>query len=224
MKHLIKLSALALCVVLIGCGGGGGGGGDRGALSITINWPQATRLIPVASNSIKIVLTTNGQQVGRRIVARSKPDAYADTVLFPDLPTGVITVTATAYPNADGTGTAQANGSVVVTVPAGQTVNTALAMASTITHVQVSPPNPAVRPDYHPRGDQPAQCHLSAAGRHAARGLSSHYHLHRTYPRGDRGGPAFPHRRRGDRLGTRPARQRWGAHSVCVSGGRSLPG
>jgi probable HAF family extracellular repeat protein len=151
-RQFLAASFLSALVALMGCGGGGsgahdgvGGSGGRGALAFAIRWPQATRLIPVACNSIKVVLTAAGQQVAQKVAPRPPSGQNTTTVTFDTLPAVDITVTATAYPNADGTGTAQASGSVVVTVQSGKTVNTSLTMGSTITHVQVSPPSPTVQ-------------------------------------------------------------------------------
>jgi len=171
MKHLIKLSALALSVVLIGCGGGsgsglggggyggagdgsgsGGGGGSpttssTGTLSLTINWPQATRLIPAATQCIKISVywVYGGLKEAEKTVLRSRPDVYTDSVLFTSLHTGDTRVEATAYPSPNATGTPQATAFFIVSIPENQTVTKELTMSSTIWNVVLSPKNPSVK-------------------------------------------------------------------------------
>jgi uncharacterized protein YjdB len=134
---------LAVCVLgglLAGCGGGGGGvaGNATGRATFNIVWPNRSRLIPLAANSIKVDIVRNGSTVGSQTVARPAGGGAA-SVVFPLLPTGQLTATATAYPNADGTGVAQATATIPLTIQANQNTNFTITMASTISQIVVNP-------------------------------------------------------------------------------------
>ena len=130
-----------------GCGGGNAPSGSpltsssgRGAAQFTILWPELkpdSRLIPAAAKSITITLV--GPVTVTKTVARPAAGTNQTTVSFPDLEIGSYTATATAYPNVDGTGTAQATGTVSVTITKNQTTTASLTMGTTITKVEVSP-------------------------------------------------------------------------------------
>lgn len=133
-------SYLALLVLpLAGCGGSGlSSSSSRPATSrLTVNfaWPiRDTRVIPTASNSIKVVVTQGAVTVGSAILVRP-----ATTVSFSELPVGSITVAATAYPNSDATGNAMASASTSSTITANNTQTVDLTMASTIHHLTLTP-------------------------------------------------------------------------------------
>lgn len=150
------LALLLALAVLGGCGASSGGNPDQGAVTFTIHWPQAGRLIPLAAKSIRIVLTPeewSGPMEGRQasappIIAEQlvpRPPEGQDTtvVTFSELAPGHLVVTATAYPNSDGTGTALAIGYVYVYIEAGKTTSATLTMSSTATGVSVAPSGPA---------------------------------------------------------------------------------
>jgi len=140
MMALVSASALGLASV--GCtgalDGGGGSTPQTGSLCIRAHWPEAgTELVPAASQSIGVVVNrqSSGAEVATRILTRSAP-----TTTVQGLEAALAyAVTATAYPNADATGTPQATGSTSVTVIANQVNNVSLALASTVTEVEVSP-------------------------------------------------------------------------------------
>src|SRR5687768_10757679 len=120
-----------------GCGGSKST--DSGRAVFTVVWPASTRLIPEASQSIVVELRRNNAPVTARIIPRPAGGGPASATFF-DLPVGPMTAVATAYPQANGTGVAQASGSVGFTVQAGQTVPFTLTMDSTIDRMEVNPP------------------------------------------------------------------------------------
>lgn len=122
-------------VSLASCAGGGHRASvGLGTLSVNVVWPPVTRLIPLASNSIEVQVFVGGDEVASTVIP--KPLTIAS---LSDIPTGDVTVTATAYPVADGSGVAQATGSTVAAVTAGNITPVFLTMGSTITHVDVTP-------------------------------------------------------------------------------------
>ena len=142
---LVLMSVLAL-VLVAGCGGGGKASAPvqgTGTVVIRIAWPEVgpadvdTRLIPSRSNSIKIEFVVGGSVIEHGLIAR--PSNYKS---FDRLPAGDMLLRGTAYPNADGTGTPQARAEANITVVLGTTNREYLALASTITTVEVTP-NPA---------------------------------------------------------------------------------
>lgn len=142
IARLVCFAAAALLPPLLsGCGGGAHSAGSHaGSLTLKVLWPAPSKLIPAASNSIKASLSGTSAPAPQ-ILARPVTGNTA-SVTFTDLQPGSVTLTATAFPNADGTGTAQATGSAPATIVAGQTATVTVTMASTIDHVNVTP-NPA---------------------------------------------------------------------------------
>src|SRR5207248_2473416 len=77
-------------------------------------------------------------------VAVRPADGSSSTVIFDSLPPGDLTAVATSYPQADGTGIAQAQASAPLKIAAGQNTPFTITMASTIDHLEVSPAGPTV--------------------------------------------------------------------------------
>ncbi len=135
---------LLLPVVLALCNGCGGGGSSpqqasgRGALVFRVIWPAPSRLIPVASQSIAVTLKdSSNNPAGSQVI--QKP---ATQVTFSNLVSGSYTATATAFPNTNGTGTAQATGNAPFTINIGKTTNLTVTMNTTIVRLTVTPANP----------------------------------------------------------------------------------
>ncbi|MDE2124993.1 MAG: hypothetical protein KGJ62_00190 [Armatimonadetes bacterium] len=146
MKHktawIAAMAAVALTAVA-GCSNGGAtaptGSRSAGALSMTIHWPNRTRLIPVDSQSITVVVAAGAQILQSQTVPRPATGTNTTTVTFPSISPGSVTVTASSYPNADGSGVAQATGALSATIVANKTTTTpALTMSSTIQHINVT--------------------------------------------------------------------------------------
>ncbi len=138
-KIVLTIStAIAVLGMLTGCGGHKTIP-EAGSMRINIKWPAqvaATRLIPTASNSIVVNIDQGGQTVFSTVIARP-----SNTVVLPNLPLGNSTITATAYPNANGTGTAQAAASQAVEIVAGPNNNFSVTMQSTIDHFDMTAPS-----------------------------------------------------------------------------------
>lgn len=148
MKHRTRralvLAALCLPVLLAGCGGGGSAKPETGGLALTIRWPEPSRLIPAASNSIRATLTQGETPVGTRLLQRPAQPPWTTTVTFEELAPGELALSAAAFPSADGTGVAQASGAAPATIVAGQTTIVTVTMNSTIARLEITPPNPSV--------------------------------------------------------------------------------
>ena len=122
---------LALTVLVItgplllssGCGGASSGKSSlsvptrkTGGLSVSVKWPERSRLIPDASESIVVTVvkaTPGGTTIAPVTLTRPAAGESLTTVAsFDDLPVGDdYTVTAVAYPNPDATGNPQARSS-----------------------------------------------------------------------------------------------------------------
>lgn len=142
--------ALPLFPLLTGCGSG-----NRTAVSslkpsvargtgqaqVTVKWPEpaATRLIPVASKSIKITLKDGASVVAELVLER--PNTVAS---FDNLPITTLTIIATAYPQSGGRGTAQATGTAVFPVQEEGITEIKLTMDSTIQRLEVAPKSVSV--------------------------------------------------------------------------------
>ena len=135
----LGLLAVLLTGVVAGCGGGSGGApAGTGRATITVTWPDRSRLIPVASNSIKVTFSKGATVVASQVLQRPT-QGNQTTATFDALPPGDLTVTAAAYPTTDGTGVAQAKASLPVTIVANQVTPVDITMASTIDHLEVTP-------------------------------------------------------------------------------------
>jgi hypothetical protein len=137
-----------LATLLAGCGGGNtsipAGTGTLGKATFTVVWPVARgRLIPVASNSILVQITSGAKTIASQTLPRPASGGNA-TVTFDPLPTGDFMATATAYPQINGTGVAQATASIPLTIHAGATTSFTLTMASTIQKLSVTAPFPTL--------------------------------------------------------------------------------
>jgi hypothetical protein len=150
LQHpLLLLLAIVYSLLLLqGCGGGGGGKANnpntppadsRGTLQVQVTWPDRSRLIPLAANSLKIRVMRNNQLLQEAVLPRPQ-----NSRTFTNLAPGAITVIAEAFPNADGTGVAQATATVNDQIRAEQTTTITLNPASTIASLQISPTNPSL--------------------------------------------------------------------------------
>ena len=140
------LAAAALAgTVLSGCGGNMQTATATGRASVVIKWPARSRLIPDASNSIKVEFSDGTTTVASTLIPRPAQGGPA-AVSFDPLPVGTLTVLATAYPQTDGTGTAQARASLPLDIQAGQDTSFSITMESTIDHVELSPTSATIPP------------------------------------------------------------------------------
>ncbi len=146
MNKSISLMNLAVLLLtgaaLAGCGGGGGNSNqavtNSGRYVVNIKWPARGRLIPVASNSIKLVLNGKNGVIDTRVLARPASGDQTSTA-FNNLGAGNVTLAASAFPTTDGTGVAQAAGSASGTVLNGKTSTITINMDSTIARLEVDP-------------------------------------------------------------------------------------
>jgi outer membrane protein assembly factor BamB len=153
VKHAYLCAAIlgAAALLLPGCGGSGGAktpvvtlpASNVGAARFTITWPAPSRLIPAGAYSIRIALSAPGQTIAPQLVTRPT-SGDASTALFSNLSPGNVTVTATAYPAADGSGTPQASGSEVVSIASNATLDAGLVLNSTVQTVNITPAQPTM--------------------------------------------------------------------------------
>jgi len=132
------VGAVALAMSLAGCGGGAPGTAPTGGAVFNVVWPARSRLIPIASNSITVVISQNGTPVASQTLTRP-----ATTITFNELAPATYLATATAFPSLNGTGVGQATGAVPLTINPSQLTSVTLTMASTIDHLDIAPLNPS---------------------------------------------------------------------------------
>ena len=158
-RALVGVLPVACLLVLMvgGCGGGSERGAAGGAVQFTIQWPQESRIIPAATQSIAILLSVpettsqvrraarqalTGTPIAVRIVPRPPEGQGTTVVRFDNLPPGPLLAIATAWPSSNGTGTPQARGSVLLWIESLKTTSAMLTMNSTVATVGVSPTGP----------------------------------------------------------------------------------
>lgn len=148
----LRLSLFVVALVWIsGCGGGTPAPKNvttrKGQVQIALTWPETlapTRLIPIAAQSVKLVVRKNNEVEEEKVLVRpTAPPWITKTTM--NAPLGAVTVSASAYPTTDGTGVAQASATVAVEVLDGQETPVKLTMASTIARLEATPATLNVR-------------------------------------------------------------------------------
>ena len=137
------LLSIVVANALIGCGSGDRTTEGGGRATISIDWPTRSRLVPVAANSIRVTVSNGTSIITSQLLARPSGGGSSQ-VLFSSLPVGSLSVSATAYPQSDGTGTAQASGLSPLAIQAGKTTTFSVTMASAIASLVIAPNNPSV--------------------------------------------------------------------------------
>lgn len=147
----VRFVPFVLVALIAGCGGGGGSSSTpspKGRATLTILWPsRATRLIPLAANSIVVSVLQDGAVVGSQTVPRPTGDAPQSEVDFGNLPYGDLQVTVKAFPTADGSGVAQAVGASSLTVASGLPTPITISLASTISTLTLTPSRNSIQKD-----------------------------------------------------------------------------
>ena len=157
---LIGAGVVLLALLVSACGGSHGlaSAGDsdsagspavkgKGSLALRVIWPEPSKEISDASNSIVVIVTNadGSQELGRKVLVRDGGQEQGATIA--DLPAGPVSINAAGFPTADATGVAQTRGTVGVTIVADQTVNAPpLTMATTITKMEVTDDTGGDRP------------------------------------------------------------------------------
>lgn len=145
------LAGTLLTLLTGGCGGGARPSipqsAGTGRASFVVKWPGSSsgtsRLVPAASSSIKVALRRGDTTLGERILLR--PAEGGETpATFENLPIGDVVATASAHPDAEGSGTAQARGSVALTIEPDTTAQVRLTMGSTIERLQITSSAPSI--------------------------------------------------------------------------------
>lgn len=143
------LLVLLLGLLTTGCGGGAGGGSgtsnnngtSRGQVTVHVRWPErpASRQIPASANSVRVIVRSGSRDIVDRLLVRPSVEDTLTTEIISDLPQATLNVEAEAFPNADGTGVAQAHAVTTVTVRGNEATDLNLTMDSTIARVAILP-------------------------------------------------------------------------------------
>jgi hypothetical protein len=108
-----------------------------------IAWParpsDTSRLVPAAANSVQVTILSGTTVVSSQLAVRPAAGG-STTVTFDSLPVGAFTVSAAAYPQADGTGTVLATATAPLSLFSAQTTQFSLTLQSTIDHLELSVP------------------------------------------------------------------------------------
>ena len=101
-----------------------------------MQWPAPSdaRVIPASAQSLVVQVKQGTTVLDTGLISRP-----ASTWTFNEMPTGTLSVVATAYASIDGTGTPLASASVPVTVNANVTASVDVVLASLIDHLEVTP-------------------------------------------------------------------------------------
>ncbi len=126
-----------LGVVLLGCGSRTAPP-PAGRAQVTVHWPARTRVVPNAAESLVVAVHGAGDAAWRFVLNRPA-DGTPSLLTIDALPVGTLTVTAAAFPAADGQGVAQATGTAPLTITPDTLTHLALTLTSTITRLEVAP-------------------------------------------------------------------------------------
>ncbi len=145
---LVGMLTVIGTVSICGCGSGNRAEHTTPTLTggravCTVLWPHASRLVPIASKSVRVEFLQSGAVVAERLLIRPEGGKKV-SIAVENLPVDTLMVRATAYPQADGIGTALATGSVSIVIRANETVPFTLTMASTIVRLEITPDAPAL--------------------------------------------------------------------------------
>ena len=144
------LAVVIIIVLLAGCGGGGGGGAPKSTVTVNVTWPErsADKLVPYASESIKVEVFTGGKLTASGLMVRPASPPLTTSLTLHVFGANRALVRMQAFPNPDGTGVMQAEGQLPIRIPGNGAAYPAsgqegdpivVTMQSTIDHVLVSP-------------------------------------------------------------------------------------
>nr|WP_309686362.1 Ig-like domain-containing protein [Armatimonas sp.] len=140
----LMISCGVASLSLSGCGGASLVAPETG-LQMRIQWPEVSRLLPDATQSVRVqVQDAGGFQTFR--VANKPAGGGFSTLVFFGLKPGDLNVEARAFPAADAQGVALAQTNVKVTVSSGNQTNLQIALASSVDRVEVTPASASIRP------------------------------------------------------------------------------
>ena len=142
--RMVALMIALICLgVALGCGGAKTNPAPENSrsasVSFTVRWPERTRLIPLAAQSIRVQLRDARLQGLEFFIDRliPRPASGVSTLTFNDLPVQDITITVKAFDDANGFGTELATGFIPVTLKKNQTIAVTLTLQSTIEQVKI---------------------------------------------------------------------------------------
>jgi hypothetical protein len=116
---------------------------------MTIKWPaRNSRIIPTAANSIVITVSMAGKTIATSGAIARPAKGGTSTWNTPSLPEGTYMISATALPNADGSGTPQASGAGTLTIVPNQNTRASVTMGSTVKTVTTTLTNILARPGF----------------------------------------------------------------------------
>lgn len=138
MRTATFLLAATLTGLLTGCGGAGPDTPAQGVRAVVvIRWPEPARMVPLLAQSIVLEVVQTGTFSSSQSVERPAAGGTSE-VRLGNLPAGTLRFTATAYPEPDGQGVAQATATQTLTGAAGDVLEVRLTMASTVTEFRLS--------------------------------------------------------------------------------------
>lgn len=151
-RFAISVLFLALVVeVIVGCSAVGRQnlsstvGAGRSRMTVHVAWPKVSRAIPLGAKSIQITLFANEPEfdvkVGEMRMARPEGEEPVSEVTLENLPAQVkLRTRVLAFPNEDGTGTAQAfSEQEIVSGEVGANTDMDIALGSTIFRIEAAP-------------------------------------------------------------------------------------
>ena len=145
-KFILPLAAAVTLLFAFGCGPSDDST-LRGILFVNTTWPHS-RVVPSGAKSVVFEVTNAAYGVSLKDKATIPPAPLLTTrTRFDLVGPGTVTVKATAYPNEDGTGVAQATGTSSVQIVSGKMNTVDLTMGSTIASLRITgastnqPPN-----------------------------------------------------------------------------------
>ena len=127
--------ALLLLTLTAGCSGGGGGVSTPTGVILTLDWPEASRVLPLAAKSVRVRIKQGTKTLAERLyLAGPNSEEQINDLPFAE----ALVLEASAFSTADGTGAVLATAAIPFNLFKGKQERLTLTLTSVISRVEVN--------------------------------------------------------------------------------------